>query len=223
MLSFAALVLELESRELFEILWARRFCGEIGQDARDDRRSSFLHGGGKKKGTAGVQDSQFPPRHKNKSKSCLIRPIQWVDLPPNQNIAREKDHMEKLGRPNRLLVNPINPLLNPNGSASPQLAHNTPEAASVENPRYFPYVRLFNRCFVFSSSVIWKLFTLLYATAVKLPDIPVRWYLTIPSLDQWWTAIENHRYQWLHDPKTIEELSFPMVASNHSIQWWWFS
>ena len=27
MLSFAALVLELECRELFEILWARRFCG----------------------------------------------------------------------------------------------------------------------------------------------------------------------------------------------------
>jgi len=51
-----------------------------------------------------------------------------------KNIAREKDHMEKLGRPNRLLVNP---LLNPvNGSASPQLPHLTPSgAASVENPR----------------------------------------------------------------------------------------
>jgi len=51
-----------------------------------------------------------------------------------KNIAREKDHMEKLGRPNRLLVNP---LLNPgNGSASPQLAHITPSgAASHENPR----------------------------------------------------------------------------------------
>ena len=75
MLSFAALVLELESRELFEILWARRFCGEIGQDARDDRRSSFLHGGGKKKGTAGVQDSQFPSRHKIK-----VNPAQYNEL-----------------------------------------------------------------------------------------------------------------------------------------------
>ena len=58
---------------------------------------------------------------------------------PTQNIAREKDHMEKLGRPNRLLVNP---LLNPvNGSASPQLPHLTPSgAASVENPRYLQLV-----------------------------------------------------------------------------------
>ena len=28
-----------------------------------------------------------------------------------------------------------------------------------------------------------------------------RWYITIPSLDQWRTTIENHRYQWL--PSTI--------------------
>jgi len=46
-----------------------------------------------------------------------------------KNIAREKDHMEKLGRPHRLLVNP-------NGTTSPQLthAHTTPGAASLENP-----------------------------------------------------------------------------------------
>ena len=24
-----------------------------------------------------------------------------------------------------------------------------------------------------------------------------RWYITIPSLDQWCTTIANHRYQWL--------------------------
>ena len=46
-----------------------------------------------------------------------------------------------------------------------------------------------------------------------------RWYLTIPSSDQWWTTIENHRYQWLPDPKTIGKPSFPMIACNHSIQW----
>ena len=28
-----------------------------------------------------------------------------------------------------------------------------------------------------------------------------RWYITIPSLDQWCTTIKNHRYQWL--PSTI--------------------
>ena len=49
-----------------------------------------------------------------------------------------------------------------------------------------------------------------------------RWYLTIPSSDQWWTTIENHRYQWLPDPKTIGKPSFPMIACNHSIQWWWY-
>ena len=49
-----------------------------------------------------------------------------------------------------------------------------------------------------------------------------RWYLTIPSSDQWWTTIENHHYQWLPDPKTIGKPSFPMIACNHSIQWWWY-
>ena len=49
-----------------------------------------------------------------------------------------------------------------------------------------------------------------------------RWYLTIPSSDQWWTTIENHRYQWLPDPKTIGKPSFPMIVCNHSIQWWWY-
>ena len=48
-----------------------------------------------------------------------------------------------------------------------------------------------------------------------------RWYVTIPSLDQWWTTIENHWNQWLPDPKTIEKSLNPMVAPNHSIQWWW--
>ena len=46
-----------------------------------------------------------------------------------------------------------------------------------------------------------------------------RWYVTIPSLDQWWTTIANHRNQWLRDPKTIEKPLNPMVAPNHSIQW----
>ena len=46
-----------------------------------------------------------------------------------------------------------------------------------------------------------------------------RWYVTIPSLDQWWTTIENHRYQWLPDPKTIEKPLILMVGLNHSIQW----
>ena len=46
-----------------------------------------------------------------------------------------------------------------------------------------------------------------------------RWYITIPSLDQWCTTIENHRYQWLSYPKTIGKPLIPMVALNHSIQW----
>ena len=48
-----------------------------------------------------------------------------------------------------------------------------------------------------------------------------RWYVTIPSLDQWWTTIVNHQNQWLLDPKTIEKPLNPMVVPNHSIQWWW--
>ena len=48
-----------------------------------------------------------------------------------------------------------------------------------------------------------------------------RWYVTIPSLDQWWKTIANHRNQWLRDPKTIEKPLNPMVVPNHSIQWWW--
>ena len=44
-----------------------------------------------------------------------------------------------------------------------------------------------------------------------------RWYITIPSLDQWWTTIENHRYQWLSYPKTIGKPLIPMVALNHFI------
>ena len=35
-----------------------------------------------------------------------------------------------------------------------------------------------------------------------------RWYKTIPLSDQWWT--------------TIGKPPFPMVASNHSIQWRWY-
>ena len=46
-----------------------------------------------------------------------------------------------------------------------------------------------------------------------------RWYITIPSSDQWCTTIENHRYQWLSYPKTIGKPLIPMVALNHSIQW----
>ena len=46
-----------------------------------------------------------------------------------------------------------------------------------------------------------------------------RWYLTIPLSDQCWTTIKNHHYQWLPDPKAIGKPSFPMVTSNHSIQW----
>ena len=46
-----------------------------------------------------------------------------------------------------------------------------------------------------------------------------RWYLTIPSSDQWCTTIENHRYRWLSYPKTIGKPLIPMVALNHSIQW----
>ena len=45
-----------------------------------------------------------------------------------------------------------------------------------------------------------------------------RWYITIPSSDQWCTTIEN---QWLSYPKTIGKTLIPMVALNHSIQWWW--
>ena len=38
-----------------------------------------------------------------------------------------------------------------------------------------------------------------------------RWYITIPSSDQWWcTTIENHRYQWL---------SYPKPSENHWSQW----
>ena len=42
-----------------------------------------------------------------------------------------------------------------------------------------------------------------------------RWYITIPSSDQWCTTIENHRYQWLSYPKTIGKPLIPMVALNH--------
>ena len=48
-----------------------------------------------------------------------------------------------------------------------------------------------------------------------------RWYITIPSSDQWYITIENHRYQWLPYPKTIGKPLIPMVALYHSIQWWW--
>ena len=48
-----------------------------------------------------------------------------------------------------------------------------------------------------------------------------RWYITIPSSDQWCTTIENHRYQWLFYSKTIGKPLIPMAALNHSIQWWW--
>ena len=48
-----------------------------------------------------------------------------------------------------------------------------------------------------------------------------RWYITIPLSDQWCTTIENHRYQWLSYSKTIGKPLIPMVALNHSIQWWW--
>ena len=46
-----------------------------------------------------------------------------------------------------------------------------------------------------------------------------RWQVTIPSLDQWWKTIENHRFQWLPDPKTIKKPLISMVGLNHSIQW----
>jgi hypothetical protein len=52
-------------------------------------------------------------------------------------IAREKDHMEKLGRPNRLLLNPA-------GSGSPQAVHGTPGAASLDNPRYTPLANTYD-------------------------------------------------------------------------------
>ena len=48
-----------------------------------------------------------------------------------------------------------------------------------------------------------------------------RWYITIPSLVQWCTTIENHCYQWLSCPKTIRKPLIPIVGLNHSIQWWW--
>ena len=38
-----------------------------------------------------------------------------------------------------------------------------------------------------------------------------RWYITIPSSDQWCATIENHRYQWLSYPKTIGKPLIPMV------------
>ena len=39
-----------------------------------------------------------------------------------------------------------------------------------------------------------------------------RWYITIPSSDQWCATIENHRYQWLSYPKTIGKPLIPMVS-----------
>ena len=48
-----------------------------------------------------------------------------------------------------------------------------------------------------------------------------RWYVTIPSLDQWWPTIEKPSSSMVGWPKTIEKPSFSMVASDHSIQWWW--
>ena len=48
-----------------------------------------------------------------------------------------------------------------------------------------------------------------------------RWYVTIPSLDQWKPTIEKPSLPMAGWPKTIEKPSFSMVASNHSIQWWW--
>ena len=45
-----------------------------------------------------------------------------------------------------------------------------------------------------------------------------RWYITIPSSNQWCTTIKNHRYQWLSYPKTIGKPLISMVALNHSIQ-----
>ena len=64
-----------------------------------------------------------------------------------------------------------------------------------------------------------------FGSVVHPPSFPYsrlkRWYVTIPPLDQWWTTIVNHWNQWLRDPKTIEKPLNPMVAPNHSIQWWW--
>ena len=36
-----------------------------------------------------------------------------------------------------------------------------------------------------------------------------RWYVTIPSSDQWWATIKKHRNRWLPDPKTIEPNGCP--------------
>ena len=52
---------------------------------------------------------------------------------------------------------------------------------------------------------------------------PVRSIETIPSFDQWSWTIENHRNQWLGDPKTIEKPSLAMVRVPKNIQWWWCS
>ena len=65
--------------------------------------------------------------------------------------------------------------------------------------------------------LLFQTWNLLFFASVRLQ----RWYVTIPSSGQWWTTIENHRNQWLPDPKTIEKPLNPMVAPNHSIQWWW--
>ena len=43
-----------------------------------------------------------------------------------------------------------------------------------------------------------------------------RWYITIPSSDQWCATIKNHHFQWLSYPKTIGKPLIPMVALNHS-------
>ena len=57
-----------------------------------------------------------------------------------------------------------------------------------------------------------------YSVAVKSVAVRLqRWYIIIPSSDQWCTTIKNHRYQWLSYPKTIGKSLISMVARNHSI------
>ena len=69
---------------------------------------------------------------------------------------------------------------------------------------------------------VWTVWPCVWTCAVcNLCDRLRRWYITIPSSDQWCTTIENHRYQWLSYLKTIGKPLIPMVALNHSIQWWW--
>ena len=80
--------------------------------------------------------------------------------------------------------------------------------------------QLFGRFSDFRTKILTKKFQKIFKK--KCYQIRLqRWYITIPSSDQWCTTIENHRYQWLSYPKTIGKPLIPMVALNHSIQWWW--